>query len=270
MTLRDLTVPQLERCYRRIQASMGNGGRYGWDWPTAHAVWPSKAAALKAIIAEMAPDDTKSLVKIIEQRVLTPERFENGVMAGRTFKKVEEDLGNRAATLAQSRPELSQAIKQTLGALRDELERQNPQQAPELQKINRAFSMWARVRDAAERDAEGRGRFSPSDLLQVLKREAPSRSSFGRGREPMQAFAEAGNEIIGPSLSRRVPETSKSAARMLGDVIGGAVGSVPYVGLMGAQQVPGIGRSLSALGPGAAAEIARRSVRRPAQDQAPQ
>ncbi len=53
MTLRDLTLKQLERLHRRVYASLGSGGLYGWDWPTAYIVHPGKAAALRSLVDEI-------------------------------------------------------------------------------------------------------------------------------------------------------------------------------------------------------------------------
>ncbi len=53
MTLRDLTLKQLERLHRRVYDSLGDGGWYGWDWPTIRAIHPGKAAALRALVDEI-------------------------------------------------------------------------------------------------------------------------------------------------------------------------------------------------------------------------
>ncbi len=207
------------------------------------------------MLSRMSTTDADSFISRIQNDVLG--RFDQqGMMDGQTWKLAESALSRQADRISQARPELADALRHTLSVLRDELATQNPTYAPQLQKINHAFSMWARVRDAAERDATGRGRFEPSDLLQVLKGDSSS-GSFGRGREPMQAFAEAGQEIIDPSLTNRVPEPTKSAARMLGDIVGGGIGAAPYGLAAGAQQVPGIGRGVGMMAPGVGVEIGK-------------
>jgi hypothetical protein len=214
------------------------------------------------LMRQMAPDDAKSLANVIQDRVLA--RFDdNGMMDGRTFKAVESRLSRLADSLSQGRPELSYGIRHALGSLRDELANQNPIVGPDLQKINDAFSMFARLRAASVRDADSRGRFEPHDLLQAMKSEDPSsgNSSFSRGRAPMQAFAEAGNEVIGPSLTNRVPEMSRSAVRVGADAMAGAAATLPYLGAAGAQSIPGLGRGIGALAPGAGAEAGRRRGR---------
>jgi hypothetical protein len=213
------------------------------------------------LMSEMAQDDARRLASIIENRVLAPRLWDNGVMTGQTFKQVERDLSRRADGFAGGRDDdLAKAIRRTLSTLRDEVANQNPQFGPELQKINRSFSLFAEARAAAARDADGRGKFTPHDLLQTIK-HGSSESSFARGIAPLQAFAEAGQEVIGPSITSRTPEMSRSAARIAADIIGGAAATPLYLGAMGAQAIPGLGRGVGALAPGAAAETARRQSR---------
>ena len=52
MTLKDLSYKQLTRLFHRVMRSAGDGGLYGWDWPTLHAVFPAKYRLLKGIMAE--------------------------------------------------------------------------------------------------------------------------------------------------------------------------------------------------------------------------
>jgi hypothetical protein len=214
------------------------------------------------IVGRMSTDDAKSFVSRIQSDVLG--RFDQtGVMDGQTWKLAEGSLSKQADRISGTRPELSDALKQTLSVLRDELATQNPTYAPQLQKINHAFSMWARVRAAAERDAAGQGRFTPRALLQTLKNESPSNTAFGRGREPMQAFAEAGEEVIQPSISARSPIETKSPLRMIGEAVGGAGLAIPYGLAAGASRVPGLDRGFGAAAPGAGVEAGKDRVLRP-------
>ncbi len=233
------------------------------------ANWLQNDPELQKMVSEMATDDAKRLTTIVENRLLGPLTKQGGVMDGPAFKKMESDLSGRAASLrGGNSDDLGKALSYIVSGVRDELANQNPQFAPELQKINHAFSMWARVRAAAVRDVDGKARFSPRDLLYALRGEDESagNNSFGRGKQPMQAFAEAGSEIIDPSLKSGL-ETSKSAARMMGDVAGGAIGAVPYAAAMGAGAVPGVGAAVGAAGPGVGFEggkiIGRRQIQRP-------
>ena len=209
---------------------------------------------LTKMVSEMAPDDVRRLVQIVQNRVMG--RWQGAPQIdGATFKEMERDLAHRAKTLTGgSSDEVGRAINHILGGIRDELETQNPQFAPELQKINQAFSMWARVEAAADRDATARGRFSPDDLLHILKSEDASArgNSFARGREPMQAFAEAGNEVIQPSLGQR-QRTPQTFWGTVGNVTGGVVGAPLYGAASLAQRVPGVRQAGEAAAPGVGA-----------------
>jgi hypothetical protein len=152
-----------------------------------------------------------------------------------------------------------QKVSGTLSTLRDEVANQNPQFGPELQKINRAFSLFAEARAAAARDADAGGKFSPHDLLQTIK-HGSTESQFAQGLAPLQAFAEAGNEIIGPSLVNRRLEPRKPASMMV-DIIEGAAATPLYLGAQGAQNIPGLGRGVGVLTPGVSSEVGRRQTR---------
>jgi hypothetical protein len=215
---------------------------------------------LAKLVSEMAPDDVQRFLTILQSRFLS--KFDQtGTMKGDVFKKAESDLSRRADTLSGGQSnEIGLALKHALGTIRDELATQNPRYGPELQKINQAYSMFARVRTASVRDVDAKGKFTPHDLLQALKSEDPSagNSTFSRGRAPMQAFAEAGNEVIGPALTNRMLEPTHSAARFVGDIIGGAAMTPAYLAARGVQAgAPGVGRGLQALGPGASFETGR-------------
>lgn len=218
---------------------------------------------LTKMVSEMAPDDVRRLVQIVQNRVMG--RWQGAPQIdGATFKEMERDLAHRAKTLTGgSSDEVGRAINHILGGIRDELEAQNPQFAPELQKINQAFSMWARVEAAADRDATAKGRFDPNDLLHVLKGEDASArgNSFARGREPMQAFAEAGSEVIQPSIGER-QRTPQTFWGTVGNITGGAVGAPLYGAASVAQRVPGVRQAGEIVAPGAGAAGASYNERR--------
>lgn len=215
---------------------------------------------LTAMMSEMAEDDARRLTNIIQNKLLG--RFDDaGVMDGRLIKQVEHDFADRAASLRGGRDdELGRALQTVLSKIRGVLAEENPEFAPQLQRINQAYSMFVDLRAAANRNATSKGRYTPSDLLQSIKRES-SETAFARGASPMQAFAEAGQEVIGESLSSRFPEQSKSFARMIGDVAGGAVTTPLYVGAGLAQRTPGLGRGIAAGAGGAGYEAGQRRGR---------
>jgi hypothetical protein len=52
--LATLTTVQLSRLWLRVRDRIGDGGHFGWDWPTLWAVHPHFAAVLRAIGRELA------------------------------------------------------------------------------------------------------------------------------------------------------------------------------------------------------------------------
>lgn len=221
---------------------------------------------MQQVVGGMSEDHIRRLTNMVNGFMT---RFDDrGMMNGPIFKRAESELAYRANNLSGGQDdELARALRRTLGMFRDELADQNPQFGPELQKINHAFSLFAEARAAGVRDATSRGRFEPSDLLNTIRHGA-SDDSFSRGLAPLQAFAEAGEEVIGPSLTSRRPELSRSAARVLGDTAAGATLTPAYLAAAAAQRVPGLGRGIGALSPSVGAAIGdeqskgRRAIRR--------
>lgn len=213
------------------------------------------------MMSEMAEDDARRLSNIIQNRILG--RFdENGMMTGKVFKEVERDISSRADGFAGGRDdELARALRRTLSTLRDEVTAQNPRYGTELQKINRAFSLFAEARAAAVRDPESKSIFTPRALLQTLKGSSTSESRLAQGLEPLQAFAEAGSEVIQPSVLNRAIEPTRSGVRMLGDLVAGGAMTPAYLAAQGAHAVPGLG-GLSGLAPLAGVEAGKRTPRR--------
>jgi len=212
------------------------------------------------MMSEMAEDDARRLSTIIQNRILG--RFdENGMMSGKVFKEVERDISARADGFAGGRDdELARALRRTLGTLRDEVTAQNPRYGAELQKINRAFSLFAEARAAAVRG--DKGVFTPKQLRDTIRGNSTSESRFSQGLEPLQAFADAGMEVIQPGVLNRAIEPTRSGARMLGDLTAGGALIVPYLTLQGAHNLPAWTPSPSGLAPVAGVEAGKRVPRR--------
>jgi hypothetical protein len=158
-----------------------------------------------------------------------------GVLDGKAFKQFESDVGRKAigyssGKAAPETQELGHALFNLQGHLRQALADENPEFAPQLQRINDAWSRYVRFATASERHVDKEGRFAPMDLLQAVgKGREKTRFSFGKGDNVMQAFAEAGNHMVtgkpsGLSLVARL--MTQAAGEAGGAVMGGPGGAV--------------------------------------------
>jgi hypothetical protein len=143
-------------------------------------------------------------------------------LTGEQFKRAESALSNlsselRGSSVAGERL-LGQHLSDVNTAMRDALERQNPNHAGVLQAANNTYAMLARVENAAARRSTSTGIFTPGDLLQASKsadRSARKRA-FAAGDALLQDWAESAHSVLGNKL----PD-SGTTERMLWDVGGG-------------------------------------------------
>lgn len=151
-----------------------------------------------------------------------------GLMSGETMKQVESKLGQLAKGYGRSegyeKQQLADALRQAQANLRGMVARNNPDLAPELQKVNTAFAMLQRPeRAAAYVGAEG-GVFTPSQLMSAVKASDSSlrHKAFARGDAMMQDWAGAAKS----TLPNKIPDSGTASRLMLG---GGALGGLGYI-----------------------------------------
>lgn len=158
--------------------------------------------SLRGLTREMPPGEQAQFDAILQQRVLT--RMGSGktqpVMDGQTLKQVESELTQKIGQLkANKQYQLSDAVRQLRETIRENLERQNPEQAAALQKINRAYAMFSRIEDASIRRPSANGVFTPADLLAEIKANAKrtgNKKAYARGDSDLKDFASAGQDVL--------------------------------------------------------------------------
>lgn len=193
---------------------------------SADAEFDAANAQLRELVSEMPASDAAQFESIFKNRVakrLGPE----GNMDGTTLTQVQSELTQKVGQLkADKQYQLSDAVRQLRANIGDALERQNPDDAPELSKIQQAYAMFSRVEDAAIRRATSDGTFTPADLLQAIKSNAVrtgNRKAFARGDQFLQDLAQAGQDVL-PS---KVPDSGTTGRAIVnaGVLGGGAVAS---------------------------------------------
>ena len=154
------------------------------------------------------------------QRILTSQisgKLTNngGVMPGKIVQSVTSEIGRMkagyAADASFDKRQLGGFLGDVREAVGDAVARQNPAFAPDLQRANQAWQMYAKLRDAAGRAGGPIGEFSSTQLESAAKKGATA-GQKAKGTAPMQAFAAAGKEVL-PS---KVPDsgTPERAATM--------------------------------------------------------
>lgn len=171
------------------------------------------------------PDTTKSQFNRILQNEVLDRFTSSGLANGRTLKNIEGKLGEIAKGYAKSadydQRTLGGAIQELQAGLRRMVERANPDYKTELQAVNKGWSSFLRLQNAAGRVGAQEGVFTPAQLRSATRAMDPTRnkSAFAKGRAPMQDIAEAGTNV----LSQKVPDSGTPLRSLvnLGALYGG-------------------------------------------------
>ena len=234
----------------------------------------------QASIAELRAKDTKvlgpyhgALETIIDQHVLP--RFQNGVMDGEGFKKVESELGTIAAGYRQKGERLlAEHVDGLRGALRDNIERNSPPGVrEEIKAANTSWAIYKRIQSAAARRPASNGIASPMDFLQAVKKLDRSRDkgSFARGDALMQPLAKSGYEVLRNVVadSGTTERLSRNTRGIAGEMIGGAIGSMghnPVTGAVGAAVGGAADRAVGGVASAAHAALMRHQIEKAARN----
>lgn len=149
-------------------------------------------------------------------------------LTGQTMKQIETDLGQLSSKFQRSldpdQQMVGDALQEVQASLRNAVMRNNPQVAPELQRINEGWANFKRVQRAASSVAAEGGQFSPAQLQAAVKAtdRSKDKAAFARGDALMQDLAEPAKSVLGP----KVPD-SGTPFRMLTTLgAGGAAGGL--------------------------------------------
>ena len=193
-------------------------------------------AELTADLAKIRQMDTPihgpyhgALSAVIDQHVAP--RFENGVMTGESFKKVETELGEMVKGYRQKGERtLANQVDDIRAALRDSLERNSPPGVREhIASANTSWAIYKRLEAAAGRRPASGGVASPMDFLQSVKKldRSKDKGAFARGDALMQPLAMSGYEVLRNVVgdSGTYERTARNSRGILGEMAGGALGA---------------------------------------------
>lgn len=176
-------------------------------------------------VSSLPSDLQKRFTSTIDRNFLS--QIQGGQMDGATLKKVESIFGQEASNFSSSadpfQRDLGGAFKDTQTAIRQALLRGNPQQAPELQAINKAFSNYAILRNAAARVNDPAKPIMPGQLQAAVKSQdkTVAKGAFAKGNARMQGLSDPAMDVLGS----KYPDSGTAGRIAYGTLLGGGAGS---------------------------------------------
>lgn len=206
----------------------------------ADGAFLSEVQSLRNMMGSGSIDPAKAaqFEAILQNQVLT--KFQPGangapVITGQTMKAIESDLGQLAAKFGKSmdpdQQMVGDALREVQSALRGNVLRSNPANAPELRKINEGWANFKRVQRAAAGVGSESGVFNASQLQSAVKAldKSKDKGAFAKGEALMQDLSDPAKA----ALASKVPDSGTPYRAMLALAGAGGVGGA-YGGPEGA------------------------------------
>jgi len=170
------------------------------------------------------PDNAKKVADTVFD-VVSKRLDKNGEVKGEAFKVIEEKLGGLAKTYRASQDAdqklMGDAYANALGELRQNLARNNPQFAEQLNKINTSFANFARLRGAGSM-ANTQEMFTPSQLAAAIKSadQSAGKGATATGKALMQDLSDAGVQV----LPGKIPDSGTAGRSAINSALGALLG----------------------------------------------
>jgi len=179
---------------------------------------------IKTNIEGIDPDNAKKVADTVFD-VVSKRLDKNGEIKGEAFKVVEEKLGGLAKTYRASQDAdqsmMGDAYATALGELRQNLARNNPQYAEQLNKINTGWANFARLRGAGSM-ANTQEMFTPSQLAAAVKSadKSAEKGSTATGKALLQDLSDAGVQV----LPGKIPDSGTAGRSAINSALGALLG----------------------------------------------
>lgn len=160
----------------------------------------------------------RTLSDVVEGRMST-----GGTMLADTVKKVDSELGRKAAmyqaSSVASEREAGDALKQLQALVKQQVARTSPDAANAIKAADTAWANLVRVEGAAKAAKNADGVFTPAQLNMAVQQADKSvrKRAVARGEALLQDLASAGQNVLG----NKVPNSGTAERLMYG---GGALG----------------------------------------------
>jgi hypothetical protein len=186
----------------------------------------------------------KQLENFINKKITDRIDARGGSLNGEDIQKITSELAHQQrkwmkATDPDQRA-LGEAFRDVRLAVNSALEQQNPALAPELRKINTAWSRLMTIEPAvaATASAARQGAFTPTQLEMAVK-GAASQRQMARGTAWGQNLAEAGKQILPSNVGSSGTEERRSTMELLSALAHGSF-NPGTGGILGMAAIPAL------------------------------
>lgn len=175
-------------------------------------------------ITGIKPQNAQEVASVVND-VVSSRLDKNGEIKGEVFKVIEEKLGGLAkiykASADADQRLMGDAYATTLGELRQNLARNNPQFAEQLNKINTGWANFARLRGAGSM-ANTQEMFTPNQLAAAVKAadKSAGKGATATGKALMQDLSDAGAQV----LPGKIPDSGTAGRAAINSALGALLG----------------------------------------------
>ena len=179
---------------------------------------------LEKEITGINPQDAQKVASVIND-VVSSRLDKNGEIKGEVFKVIEEKLGGLAKTYRASQDAdqklMGDAYATALGELRQNLARNNPQYAEQLNKINTGWANFSRLRGAGSM-ANTAEMFTPNQLASAVRAadKTAGKGATATGNALMQDLSDAGVQV----LPGKIPDSGTAGRSAINSALGALLG----------------------------------------------
>ena len=170
------------------------------------------------------PQNASKVASVVND-VVSSRLDKNGEIKGEVFKVIEEKLGGLAKTYKASADAdqrlMGDAYATALVELRQNLARNNPQFAEQLNKINTGFANFARLRSAGSM-ANTQEMFTPSQLAAATRAadKSAGKGATATGNALLQDLSDAGVQV----LPGKIPDSGTAGRSAINSLVGALLG----------------------------------------------
>lgn len=206
---------------------------------TPDNAFAQSVANLRNMAQSLPAKERRAFDQILNREVLEPLSKGRSV-DGITFKEIESQLGNQATRFRASadayQKSLGDAIGELQRALRENLQRMNPQYAKRLKDVNTAYANFVRMENAAGKIGAHDGVFTPQQLANAIRSTDRSarKGAYSRGDALMQDLSDAAQS----RMSAQIPDSGTAGRLMNGAALGSYLINPMIPAALGAGAVP--------------------------------
>lgn len=199
----------------------------------------SDVGAVRQAAAQL-PQKEASQVEGIVKTIVGQIDPNTGTMAGDVYKTLDSHLGKLSRDFSGAtdayQKQLGGLVTNLRTAMKDALDRSNPQYAGDLKAIDTAKAMYYRVAGAAGKIGANEGVFTPNQLMNSVRQMDSStmKGQFAKGDALLQPLAQAGKNV----LSSTYPDSGTAGRGLIAALLAGSYFSPKVAAGVAAASLP--------------------------------